>query len=142
MQEVVSSAVTRKEGPDLTTSPFAAIAARIRAESPTRVEWLGALVTSVLLILSFPNFRLPFLAWFALVPLLISISRRPSPIRAFMLGWASGALFFYVSCYWLTYSMIHYGGLPVPVAYLLFFPGGIVMGLFPASLATVVAVLV
>jgi len=140
MQEVVSDAVANKER-SLITSQFTAIAERVRAESPTWVEWLGALVTAVLLILSFPNFSLSFLAWVALVPLLIAVSHRPSPIKAFILGWTSGALFFYVSCYWLTYSMIHYGGLPVVVAYLLLLPGGIVMGLFPASFATAVAVL-
>src|SRR6185369_10632208 len=140
MQEVVSDAVADKER-SLITSQFTAIAERVRAESPTRVEWLGALVTAVLLILSFPNFSLSFLAWVALVPLLIAVSHRPSPIKAFILGWASSGLFFYVSCYWLTYSMIHYGGLPVVVAYLLLLPGGIVMGLFPASFATAVAVI-
>ena len=139
MQEVVSNGVTGEER-SLTTSRLKAIAARIRAESPTRVEWLGALITSVLLILSFPNFSLPFLAWFALVPLLITIYRQPSPIRAFILGWACGSVFFYASCYWLTYSMIHYGGLPVVVAYLLLLPGGIVMGLFPACFAAAIAI--
>jgi len=37
--------------------------------------------------------------------------------------------------------MIHYGGLPVVVAYLLLLPGGIVMGLFPAFFATAVGIL-
>src|SRR6185369_12958901 len=141
MQEVVSDAVADKER-SLITSQFTAIAERVRAESPTRVEWLGALVTAVLLILSFPNFSLSFLAWVALVPLLIAVSHRPSPIKAFILGWTSGALFFYVSCYWLTYSMIHYGGLPVVVAYLLLLPGALVAGIFPGLFALLLALAV
>ncbi|HSE21601.1 MAG TPA: apolipoprotein N-acyltransferase [Pyrinomonadaceae bacterium] len=141
MQEAVSTGVTEKER-SKTTLSLKALAARIGAESPTRAEWLGALTTSVLLILSFPDFSLAFLAWFALVPLLIAIVCQPSSIKAFILGWASGGIFFYVSCYWLTYSMIHYGGLPVVVAYLLLLPGGIVMGLFPAGFAAAITILV
>src|SRR5678815_3558892 len=72
MQEAVSTGVTEKER-SKTPLSLKALAARIRAESPTRAEWLGALTTSVLLILSFPDFSLAFLAWFALVPLLITI---------------------------------------------------------------------
>jgi len=48
-----------------------------------------------------------------------------------MLGWAAGTVFFYGSCYWLTYSMIHYGGLPPVLAYLLLIPGALVVGIFP-----------
>jgi len=47
-----------------------------------------------------------------MVPLLIVLAKRPNPLRAMILGWVAGSVFFYASCYWLTYSMIHYGGLP------------------------------
>src|SRR5678816_3792996 len=39
-----------------------------------------------------------------------------------------------------TYSMIHYGGLPAPVAYLLLVPGALVIGLFPALFALLTAI--
>src|ERR1041385_4821213 len=96
----------------------------------SRVEWGAAGVTTLLLIVSFPNFELYLLAWIALVPLLVVIARRPSPLPAFILGWATGSVFFYVTCYWLTYSMIHYGGVPTVVAYLLLIPGALVVGVF------------
>src|SRR5688572_128258 len=96
----------------------------------SRVELGAAGATTFLLNLSFPNFEFSFLAWIALVPLLLVIARRPAPFRMFFLGWAVGSVFFYVSCYWLTYSMIHYGGLPTVVAYLLLIPPAIVIGLF------------
>jgi len=102
---------------------------------PTRVEWAAAAATAILLILSFPNFELWFLAWIALVPLLVVIAQRPAPAQAFLLGWAAGTIFFYGSCYWLTYSMIHYGGLPVIVAYLLLIPGALIVGVFPGVFA-------
>jgi apolipoprotein N-acyltransferase len=102
---------------------------------PTRVEWAAAAATAILLILSFPDFELSFLAWIALVPLMVVIAQRPAPARAFLLGWAAGSAFFYGSCYWLTYSMIHYGGLPRILAYLLLIPAALVVGVFPGVFA-------
>ena len=106
------------------------------------LDWAAAAATAILLILSFPNFEFYFLAWVALVPLLWAIVNRPSPRRAFLLGWAAGSLFFYVSCYWLTYSMINYGGLPTLLAYLLLLPGAVVVGLFPGLFALLFALAV
>jgi apolipoprotein N-acyltransferase len=116
-----------------------AVIARARLEAPTLHEWALAAVSAGLLILSFPNFENYLLAWISLVPLLWAIGRRPSPITALMMGWAMGTVFFYVSCYWLTYSMIHYGGLPTVVAYLLLIPPAALVGLFPGLFALLVA---
>ena len=118
--------------PERDSSWLAKITSRVRIEAPSRVEWIGAAITTLLLVVSFPNFNLPLLAWIALAPLLFTISRRPRAFSAFVLGWFTGTLFFYSTCYWLTYSMIHYGGLPTWLAYLLLFPATIVVGLFPA----------
>ena len=103
----------------------------MRQVLPTWSEWGAAGATALLLILAFPNFEFGFLAWIGLVPLLAAVARRPSPARALILGWAAGTVFFYATCYWLTYSMIHYGGLPPLVAYVLLAPAAIVVGLFP-----------
>jgi apolipoprotein N-acyltransferase len=111
----------------------------VRQAVPTLTEWGVAGATALLLILSFPNFEFSFLAWISLVPLLLIIAQRPSPGRALILGWAAGAAFFYATCYWLTHSMIHYGGLPTVVAYLLLIPGAIVISLFPGLFAFLVA---
>ena len=105
----------------------------------SRAEWGAAGVTTLLLIFSFPNFELYLLAWIALVPLLVVIARRPSPFPAFILGWATGSVFFYVTCYWLTYSMIHYGGVPTVLAYLLLIPGALVVGVFHGVFASLTA---
>lgn len=48
-------------------------------------------------------------------------------------------VFFYGSCDWLTYSMINYGHLPRWLAYLLLIPGALLLGLFPAVFACVIA---
>ena len=105
----------------------------------SRGEWGAAGATTLLLIFSFPNFELYLLAWIALVPLLVVIARHPSPLKAFILGWATGSVFFYTTCYWLTYSMIHYGGVPTVVAYLLLIPGALVVGVFHGFFASLTA---
>jgi apolipoprotein N-acyltransferase len=105
-------------------------------------EWGAAAASAILLILSFPNFEYHLLAWIGLVPLLVVIARRPSPLRAFILGWAVGSVFFYVTCYWLTYSMIHYGGLPTVLAYLLLIPGAVVVGIFHGLFAALLALVI
>lgn len=106
------------------------------------MEAFAAGASTLLLILSFPNFEFYLLAWIALVPLLVVISRRPSPFRMFFLGWAVGTVFFYATCYWLTYSMIHYGRLPPLLAYALLVPGAIVVGIFHGFFAALVALAV
>ncbi len=47
-----------------------------RSEAPTLAEWSGSLATAILLVLSFPNFDLWFLAWISLVPLLVVIAKK------------------------------------------------------------------
>ena len=115
------------------------LASRLLVEAPSLTEWAAALATSILLILSFPDFNLWPLAWIGMTPLLLTLAQRPSPVRAFALGWFTGTVFFYGSCYWLTYSMIHFGGLPAWLAYLLLIPGALVLGLFPATFALILA---
>ena len=105
----------------------------------SRAEWSAAGATALLLILSFPNFELYPLAWIALVPLLVVIAKHPSPRRAFILGWISGTVFFYATCYWLTYSMIHYGGLPAALAYVLIIGPTVIVGIFPGLFALMLA---
>ncbi len=106
---------------------------RVRAVAPTRAELALAGLSSLLLILSFPNFDLWPLAWAGLTPLLVIVVRsKHSPGRAFLLGWFAGTIFFYGTCYWLTYAMIRYGHIPATISYLLLLPATILVGLFPA----------
>src|ERR1044071_5417293 len=116
---------------------------RARACAPTRVETALAVLSAALLVFSFPDFNLWPLAWVGLVPLFLAVARRPRSGSSFLLGWITGALFFYGSCYWLTHAMIRYGGIPTWLAYLLLIPGPFIAGLFPAlcsmGLARVVA---
>src|SRR5437762_4991057 len=97
--------------------------------------WGLTLFSVLLLILAFPDFNLSILAWVGLVPLLVAIAIQPAPRRAFFLGWFGGSAFFYLTCHWLTYSIIRYGGLSSWLAYVLLIPGALVLGLFQAVFA-------
>ena len=105
----------------------------------TRAELALAFASALLLALSFPDFELWPLAWVALAPLALAVLSRRRGAPAFVLGWAAGAVFFYASCYWLTHAMIHYGGIPRPVAFALLVPAPLVVGLFPALWCLVLA---
>ncbi len=73
-------------------------------------EVLGSLLSSLLLILSFPNFDLEFLAWFALVPLFHSIEGK-SVSRSFKLGLLTGILSFLGIIYWIIVAVHTYGNI-------------------------------
>ena len=107
---------------------FSLFASRVRSETPSLADCGGALVSAALLTFSFPDFNLWLLAWIALVPLLLVVTRRPRLFRCFYLGWLFGTVFFYGSCYWLTYSMIHTGGISPWVAFPLLLPGAALVG--------------
>lgn len=106
---------------------------------PHKEQMALALLSAALLILSFPNFDFSFLAWIALTPLLLAIAQKPKVRTSFILGWLTGALFFYATCYWLTYAMIRYGGIQTVISYLLLVPGALILGLFPALFSAALA---
>jgi apolipoprotein N-acyltransferase len=108
---------------------------RARRLLPSPVEAFCAVASALLLSFAFPDFGAWPLAWVALVPLLFNIARRPRNVQSFLSGWLAGTLFFYASCYWLTYPMIHYVGIPAPLAYALLLVPAATGGLFPALCA-------
>jgi apolipoprotein N-acyltransferase len=115
---------------------------RARSAAPSLTDCAAAIVSAVLLIFSFPNFNLWPLAWVALVPLFLIVARKTQPWRCFLLGWLFGTIFFYGSCYWLTYSMIHFGGIQPWLAFLLLLPGAVLLGIFPGVFTLVLARLI
>ena len=115
---------------------------RVRAVAPSLTDCGAAIVSAVLLIFSFPDFNLWPLAWVALVPLFMIVARKTQPWRCFLLGWLFGTVFFYGSCYWLTYAMTHFGGIQPWLAFLLLLPGAVLLGIFPGVFTLVLARLI
>ncbi|MEJ7709267.1 MAG: hypothetical protein WKF84_05250 [Pyrinomonadaceae bacterium] len=89
-----------------------------------------SIASALLLILSFPNFNIWPLAWVAVMPLMLATARSHRLTHAFVNGWIAGTIFFYGSCYWAAFSMIHYGGLPALLAYVLLVPAAAILGIF------------
>jgi apolipoprotein N-acyltransferase len=133
------AAATPSQLPAGGATRFSGFANRIRCETPSLAEGGVALLSSILLIISFPDLNLWPLAWFALVPILLVVTRRPGPVPCFCLGWLFGSVFFFGSCHWLTYSIIHFGGFSPWLAYPLLVPGALVLGIFPGTFTAVLA---
>jgi apolipoprotein N-acyltransferase len=113
-----------------------------KAKLPSPVNSLLALLSAVLLTLSFPNFDWWFLAWFALVPLFFAVEReKESAINSFVLGWIFGICFFFGTCWWLTFAPVTYGGVPSVIAYALLFGVTLIVGLFPAIFSAIFSLL-
>jgi apolipoprotein N-acyltransferase len=71
-----------------------------------------SILSGLLLTGSFPNIHISGLAWFALVPLLISIRNRTIK-ESFRLGLITGLVHYLTLVYWLAYTMQTYGHLPL-----------------------------
>lgn len=133
MHEAVAVAVPKRKP---------TILAAVRASVPTLAEVSLVIASALLLILSFPNFELWWLAWIGLVPFLLVVARSLPAGRAFLLGWLWGAVFFYGTCWWLTYPMIHYARISAWLAYpLLVLPIALV-AVFPALFSLLLSRLV
>jgi apolipoprotein N-acyltransferase len=95
--------------------------------------WLLACISGVLQVLIFPRPDLSFLCWFCLTPLLVAILGgqqkglhiidptgrdlgATTPGQGFLLGYASGIIWYAGSCYWVFHVMHVYGGLATPIA--------------------------
>ena len=79
-----------------------------------------AIASSLLLTASFPKFSISYLAWFALVPLLIAI-RDLSSWDRFRLGFLAGLVHYVTLGYWLIHTLRTYGYLPIYVCIPIFF---------------------
>jgi len=86
-----------------------------------------------LLTVSFPNFEISWLAWFAFIPLFVAL-RNLSLKHSFYLGLFAGLVHYLSLVYWLAHTMSVYGHLPfyvsIPVLFLLSFYLALYIALF------------
>jgi apolipoprotein N-acyltransferase len=105
---------------------------RLRKNLLSPLSAVLAIVSAVLLILAFPDFEFWFLAWIGLVPLFFALDReKDSVIKSFLTGWTFGVVFFFGTCWWLTFAPITYAGLPAPLVYFFMFCAAAIVGVFP-----------
>jgi apolipoprotein N-acyltransferase len=96
-----------------------------------------AIASGVLIALSFPNTGYSFLAWLALIPLLIALEGA-SPATAFRVGFTCGFSAYAIILYWINIVITRYGHLPWGVSIPLYLLLSAWLALFYA-LATLVA---
>lgn len=108
--------------------------------------WLLVGLSLLLQVLIFPLPGLYFLSWVAFAPLIVALLRaRPAgaleidgsvhlrsatPWQAFLLGYASGILWYAGTCYWIYDTMHEHGGLSVAAAALALFLFCLYLGLY------------
>ncbi len=113
-----------------------------KVKLPSLVNSLLAVISAILLTLSFPDFDFWFLAAFALIPLFFAVIReKESFVKSFVLGWIFGTFFFFGTCWWLTFAPVTYGGVPAIIAYSLLFGVASVAGFFPAMFSAIFSLL-
>ena len=105
------------------------------------LDFALALLSGALLALSFPRYGHPAFAWIALVPLVLALSgwrgrpgRLPGqpPLRAFLLGLASGTVYFAGTLYWTGTVIRTFGGIPTIAAICGVILLALYQGAFPA----------
>lgn len=111
----------------------------LRAAVPRPAETALAVASAVLTIFSFPDFNLASLAWVGLAPLLLAVVSARTARRAFLLGWLYGTIFFYGTCWWLTYPIIHYAHISAWLAYPMLLLPIMLVALFPAFFCSLLA---
>lgn len=81
---------------------------------------------------SFPKLNQGYLAWVALIPLILHLDRVERITSAFLGGLVAGTVQFLGLLYWIPRVLTHYGGLPAPGAWVLFVLLAAALGCFPA----------
>ena len=97
-----------------------------------------SLLSGVLLVLIFPNFNFTWLAPVALAPLLIACARESSWKRRFVLGWASGFVFWFAVCSWIQFVLEVHGGMGRWGGWGTFALFAVLKGLYTATFAALV----
>ncbi len=115
---------------------------RLRKNLLSPLSAVLSIVSALLLILAFPGFEFSLLAWFALVPLFFAIEReKESVVKSFLVGWLFGLVFFFGTCWWLTFAPITYAGMPWLLTYFFMFCAASVVGIFPAIFSALFSIL-
>ncbi len=97
---------------------------------------LLSLLSGLMLSAGFPKPAMFYLAWVALVPLLLAI-RGGSGKQAFALGYLCGFVHSLTSLYWIDYAVYHFGGFSLALSGLILLLLCLTMGVYQAVFALV-----
>jgi len=74
-----------------------------------------ALISGAMVVISFPDYYQHYFVWFALVPLMYAITVSGNR-GSFLYGTITGLVIYLWGFWWVTHSMIHFGGMHVLLA--------------------------
>ena len=100
---------------------------------------LLAALSGLLLTGAFPKIGLDWLAWFALVPLLVAITNL-SVKQSFRIGFITGLVHYLSLLYWVVPVMRTYGYLPLYLSVVILFLFAAALAFFPAVFSMALAV--
>jgi apolipoprotein N-acyltransferase len=104
----------------------------------TLQKYFPIMLSSFLLISSFPKINLSILVWIALVPFLYKVLKAQNARESFKIGLVFGTIFFYGCQYWIYHSINFYGNISfltsLSIVFLLCFYEGLYIGIFAALL--------
>jgi len=100
-----------------------------------RINLFLAALSGLLWTGAFPKIGLDWLAWFALVPLLLAIANL-SVKESFRIGFIAGLIHYLTLLYWVVPVMRIYGYLPLYLSIVILFLFAAVLALFPAVFCT------
>ena len=103
-----------------------------------RINILLAASSGLLLTGAFPKIELDWLAWFALVPLLVAIANL-SAKQSFRIGFIAGLVHYMSLLYWVVPVMRTYGYLPLYLSVVILFLFAAVLAFFPAVFSMTLA---
>ncbi len=90
-----------------------------------------AALSGLFLAAAFPVINLHFLAWFAVVPLLLAVKGQ-NVKNGFLLGGITGLVYFSGTLYWVSHSIYYYGGISLLPAALITLLLSAYLALYPA----------
>lgn len=97
-----------------------------------------SILSGALFAWAFPGVAQGWLAFVALVPLLVAITRARTTREAFLLGWAAMSAAWLIMVPWVVRVMSHYGGLPYAAGVAIFVAMALYLGLYGGLFAAVV----
>jgi apolipoprotein N-acyltransferase len=94
-----------------------------------------AIFSGLLLVFAFPDWNLWSLGWVGTAPLIMAVVRERNFWRSLLLGTVTGTIFFAGSSHWVTYSMHHYGEIPLWQCYMILVIFSATLGIFTGLFA-------
>jgi apolipoprotein N-acyltransferase len=109
---------------------------------PNLSNILWTINSAILLVYAFPDYDFWYLAFLALIPFFYALeNEKESKAKSFVLGWIWGIVFFFGNCWWISFPMFTYAGIPKIIAYTMALCVTLIAGLFPALFGLIQSVL-